>query len=396
MPHAGVEHDLEVVALRDREGEYPLVVRLAFEQLLAGNSFSNWIRVLRQSSGVEPKYWHRAAFVTLTSLSTTPLRACEWALFARRVRATAIRKPPVFVIGHWRCGTTLLHNLLCSDPAFGHINLVQMAAPESYLTAGPLFKVILTRLVKPARPMDNVPFTHDSPQEDEFVAVKMSPYSFYHAWSFPKDSRAYFDKYVLFRDVPDTVVAACKQTCLDIVKKTTLASGGKQLVMKNPVNTARIPMLLDLFPDAKFIHIVRNPHAVFPSTKNLHARTLSLFQMQSIGPDEIEENVFRVYRDLMQAYLKHRDKVPAGHLAEVRFEDLEQNPLAELRRLYAELDLPGYEDAEAAFSAHIESQAGYRKNRYPVDVDAIRKVEEHWGFALREWGYPRPSSNGEG
>src|SRR5687768_18104609 len=40
-------------------------------------------------------------------------------------------------------------------------------------------------------------------------------------------------------------------------------------ILKSPPHTCRVPTLLRLFPDARFVHIVRDPYAVYPSTLHL-------------------------------------------------------------------------------------------------------------------------------
>ena len=97
--------------------------------------------------------------------------------------------------------------------------------------------------------------------------------------------------------------------------------GGRRLVLKNPANTGRIRALLNLFPDAKFIHIYRNPYDVFLSTVWLQRSVIPRSQVQDISPDTVEAHVLRFYIQLQQKYLAEKDLIPAGSLAEVRFED---------------------------------------------------------------------------
>ncbi|MEO8269188.1 MAG: sulfotransferase, partial [Aureliella sp.] len=47
----------------------------------------------------------------------------------RRIRETQITAPPIFILGHWRSGTTLLHEMLVGDPQFACPNTFQCFAP---------------------------------------------------------------------------------------------------------------------------------------------------------------------------------------------------------------------------------------------------------------------------
>jgi hypothetical protein len=159
-------------------------------------------------------------------------------------------------------------------------------------------------------------------------------------------------------------------------------------VLKNPVNTARIRLLLELFPDAKFVHAVRCPYEVFASTVHLHARILPLTTLQTVPLTPSSPIVLSIYEDMMQRFLEDRALIPPGNLVEVRFEDLERDPLGELRRVYETLDLPGFAQAEPVLRQYVESQRSYKKNRLELSAENRRLVTEHWEFAFRAFGYP--------
>jgi hypothetical protein len=199
----------------------------------------------------------------------------------------------------------------------------------------------------------------------------------------------------LFDDLPEQTLAEWKEIYLTVLRTATLSAGGKRLVLKNPVNSGRIRKLLELFPDAKFIHVYRNPYRVFLSMMWVYKIVLPRSQVQKIGPDQVEAYVLRFYNLLMQRFLADKALIPAGNLVEVRFEDLEAAPLDQLRRVYESLNLPGFAEAEPAFRAYLASIAGYQKNQYELTDEVIAKVNRHWQFAFDAWGYTRlePSSS---
>ena len=105
---------------------------------------------------------------------------------------------------------------------------------------------------------------------------------------------------------------------------------------------------------------------------------------------KISENILWYFREMMQKFLAEKDLIPPKNLLEIRFEQFEADPLAELRRVYDTWELPGYAEAEADFQNHLASLADYRKNWYHLDDDMLAKVDEHWKFAVECWGYQRP------
>ena len=121
----------------------------------------------------------------------------------------------------------------------------------------------------------------------------------------------------------------------------------------------------------------------------VYRTVLPLAQIQDITWEEVENYVLRIYRQLMQRFLAQKALIPPGRLGEVRFEDLERAPLAEVKRIYETLDLPGFPAAEAAFRSYLSSTAGYRKNKYEVEDRVIAKVNRGWDCAFAEWGSER-------
>ena len=362
------------------------------EHPVALGSFRSWLRLLSEGGGVDREFIPRALFVSSTTLLTSPLRLWERVRYGKRIRGTEPHPSPVFIIGHWRSGTTYLHRLLSQDKTFGYLTTFQAMAPGFFLVGGGKIKDFLERKTReryPTRLIDNIPLLLDAPEEDEFALANLAPYSFIHAFSFPRRARHFFERYVLFEGVPEELVDRWMATYMWLLGKVTLASGGKRLVVKNCAHTARIRILLRMFPQAKFIHIHRDPYRVFLSTLHLHRTVLLRAQLQRIGPDAVEGNVLEFYRRLLGRFLADRSLIPAGNLVEVRFEDLESSPLEVLRRIYEELGLPGFAAAEPAFRSYINSVAGYRKNVYELDKEVIAKVNRNWGFAFQAWGYPR-------
>ena len=150
------------------------------------------------------------------------------------------------------------------------------------------------------------------------------------------------------------------ETYLHLLRTTTRACGGRRLIVKNCAHTARIPMLLDLFPDARFVHIHRDPYEVYLSTLHMHRTVLPRSQLQATDPVRIETNVLRFYNLLMKRFLEQRTLIPSGNLVEMRFTDLETEPIEQLRSIYDKLGLSGFSDAEPAFRSYPVSYTHLR------------------------------------
>ena len=357
---------------------------------LAMNSFRHWRRLLASSGGVDRDCRLRSAIITAASPLWAPLRLTEQAVYGRRMRETVVHPSPVFILGHWRTGTTLLHYLMNHDPGFGSVSLFQTLLPEAFLSARRLLGPVMRRMVPRTRPMDNMELALDLPQEEEYATCNLSECSLYVGWYFPRRMRELFQRYVLFENEPTETVEEWKRVYLGVLQKATMHTGGRPLLLKNPANTARIPQLLELFPNARFIHIHRDPYAVFRSTQKLHRSVYDMVGLQRVGDDEIRETVLHIYRELMLRYLEDRSLIPPENLVEVRYEDLEKRPVAEMERVYTALRLPGWDAVRPQMEDHMNGQKSYEKNRHVFTPQDIARVREEWQFAFDQWGYTHP------
>lgn len=361
------------------------------QQFLAGGTFFNWIQLLHHNGGVNLRYWARGLYISLLALVTAPFRLYEHLLFHKRISETKITEPPVFILGHWRSGTTHVHRLMARNPKFAVVTFVHTMIPGLFLTNN-MFKTVLKNSLPEKRPMDNVAIGLEFAEEEEYALGNMGPYSFYHALSFPKKMRSIFDRYVIFENATPEVIKRWQKMYLYFLKKMTFSSRGKQLLLKNPSNTARIPAILEMFPDAKFVHVARNPYVVYSSTMNWLDKEMVPTALQDVEEETIRENAMVNYEKLMQHYLAERDLIPEGNLIEVKFEDVEADPVGETERIYTTLGLEFTPATKRRVERYARSIVGYRKNQYKLSLQATEEISRRWGFAIKIWNYAPPAS----
>ena len=359
--------------------------------LFAMAPLSTWIRLLWENGGAAPAYWGRMIGLLLTTSLVVPFRIVERLRYGREVARTKVEKPPVFVIGFPRSGTTHLHNMLSRDPQFGVVTNFQAAVPTFFLIGRGWLKRQMARVVPATRPMDNVAVSPDSPQEEEIALANSSHMSWLHHFSFPLRADEYLDRYVLMKGLTPKETSRWAHAFMTVVRKATLAASGRQLVLKSPVNTGRISHLLRLFPDAKFIHIVRNPYTVFLSLMHLYGKFIPAHQLQVVDIADMADHALRLYQAMMRKYLEDRQSIPPGNFSEVRFEELEARPLEELERIYADLGLSGWESAQAHIEPYCRTLSGYRKNAFHLDAAVADRLLEEWRFAFEVWPYEPPA-----
>jgi omega-hydroxy-beta-dihydromenaquinone-9 sulfotransferase len=367
----------------------------AFEHPVALGGFRSWCRLLASSERIDRAYRARLLAVSAVTLLTSPLRLYEAARHGATVRRTRVHPSPLFILGHWRTGTTHLHNLLAQDPQFGFVSTFQAMAPGFCLTGEKSIKPLLARLAAkrhPTREIDNIPLALDAPQEESFAMANLSPWAWLHIYTLPRQASEIFAKYALLEGLTSGQRAEWRAAYLTVLRKATLRSAGRPLVLKDPANTGRVRELLAMFPEARFVHITRDPYRVLPSMLGVWKVVLAKSQLQSVSAEEVEAYVLEFYQRLLRRFLADKSCIPPGRLVEVRFEDLEAAPLAQLERIYDGLGLRDFAAVRPALAAYVESVRGFQKNRYEVDARVIARVNEHWRFAFDAWDYPmRPS-----
>lgn len=364
-----------------------LIARHVFHPLEGMTLGDWWTQLRRHRFAVDPQHWPRALVQTAVSASNSACARIERWRFGRRIE-TARVLAPLFILGHYRSGTTHLHNLLALDPQFAAPTFFQALNPHTFLTTERWAAPVADKLVVRRRYQDEVALSAGVPAEDEIALGTMTGLSPYLGWYFPSGLSEY-DRYLTFRGVPDEEVARWGLALTTFLKKLTLRYG-RPLVLKSPPHTARIRLLLDLFPDARFIHIHRHPYEVFRSTRHLIRAVHPAFRLQEGPTPDGDDRILGVYTEMYDAYFGERGLVPEGRLCEVGYEALERDPVGVVGSLYESLGLAGFEGILPRLEGYLGSIIGYRKNRLDDLPEPLRlRIAHEWGRSFDEWGYER-------
>lgn len=354
---------------------------------LCGITFSDWCRTLRENHfAVAPRYWHRAALLTVGSVLNSWYQRREDRLFGDRLDRVSV-PPPLFILGHWRSGTTLLHNLLALDDRYAYPNLYEVFFPHTFLSTEDDRSRLVAPLIPKTRVFDNVAMGFGLPNEDEFATAASSLCSPYMMWAFPRGAE-WYERFLTFRGVPEPQVAVWKAALLRFLKKLTVRYQ-RPLLLKSPPHTGRVRILLEMFPEARFVHVHRDPFTVFRSTRHLNEVLTRSLQFQTPGPADLDEIVIRRYRDMHDAYFDERGLIPAGHLHEIAFSDLECDPVGQLRETYDALGLGEFGEIRSRLEDHVAGLADYRKNTYPeLPIPLKSRLRGEWRRSFEAWDYP--------
>ena len=359
------------------------------KQPLAGTSFVNWIKILIDNKfKVDWQFIPKALYVSIMVLAATPLRYFERRKYDKKINDIVI-KAPIFIIGHWRSGTTFMHYLLGKDKNLGYSSTMQTLDPSVFLNNEELLRKIVANSLPNKRPMDNLEMQADLPYEDEYAIANLSPYSFYHAWYFPRSIDEYLKKYILHEGLTKETIDNWKEVYSYFLKKLTYYYKGKQIMLKSLVNTAKIKILLEMYPDAKFVHLSRNPYEVYMSTWKLYNSILPDFSFQHVDKDDFDKSILEIYKQIYKKYLEERKLIPRENLIELTYEDFTKEPLRTIEMIYTQFNISSFKSAKPAFKKYIKSHENYIKNNYELTDDIKAKVAKEWGFAFKEFAYQK-------
>ncbi len=359
------------------------------EQPCCGSSILNWFRVLKENNfKIDWQFLPKALYVSLMIGAMSPFRWYEKKTVDPRIQDTSI-VPPLFIIGHFRSGTTFLHYLLGQDPSLGYVSTFETMTPGMIIAHEKMFRDMVKKHLPAKRPMDDLEMHANLPYEEEYAIANLSVYSFYQGWYFPKNWKYYFDRYVLFNDVSEEEITAWKQIYTYFLKKISYKNNEKRILLKSPINTARIRELLDIFPDAKFIHIYRNPYKVYMSTWKLYKSILPLFSFQHITSNELDDNIIYSYRKIYEKFLEEKHLIPPKNLIEFSYEDFVSHPLQNIQQSYEHLDLDGYSNAKPFFKKYCDKHKNYTPDTYQFSESIKRKIHDKWNFMFEAYDYPQ-------
>lgn len=247
------------------------------------------------------------------------------------------------------------------------------------------------RARKVPRPMDAMHVSAKSPQEDEFALLALGARSPYEALLFPR----FFDRAMATADPLDLGPAeraswiACFTNFIGWVQGSR---PGRQLILKSPTHSYRVQLLCELFPEARFVHIVREPLAVFSSTIRLWQAMFSLYALTDLPDDaELETQVLRNWLRLEDKLEAALPSVRDRHIVRVRFEDLVAEPIAQLHRIYEELSLGVFATVRPLLEAYVQGIDGYQPRGAVLAAETERRVRTTWAEIFSRYDYPGPA-----
>jgi len=354
--------------------------------LMAAMPAGVFLRVLlRNGITPAPRFLLRTLFILQSGIFASFLAFRERMINGGRIAQARPPSDPLIIVNHWRTGSTLLHQLINCDPQFAAPTLFQVTYPASFMSSRIFVEPIMKPMLLPTRPMDNVRLGMDEPMEEEDAMFRMTGLSPLERLLFAR-SGSYFliDDQTFLPAAPSR--ERWERALLHFTAKLGLHTG-RRIVLKNPFHSMRIAVLRRLFPEAKFIHIVRDPRTVIPST----VRMWSIVGRQNamnrrFRPPSMGE-VIEVFDRMVMRIRADLGALTQDRFAEIRFEDLVKRPVEVIRGAYERLNLVFSDQCEGRMRRFVDSITGYKMNSYALSAEQERIIRARLAHHIERDGY---------
>ncbi|MGB8330239.1 MAG: sulfotransferase [Polyangiales bacterium] len=292
-----------------------------------------------------------AAWIDCTRMAATHLRV-EQALRNALVIEQTELPTPLFVLGLFRSGTTVLHRLLGKDPdnrtlphweSFDPVHTPEGPEPRQRKLARTLMLAdMISPSIKAIHPMD-------AHQTDEcrgmFTNVFRTP-----QFNVQYRVGGYLD-WLLAEDA--TIAYRHHRRQLQLVHYHR--PHGKRFVLKDPTHTFFVEAIMEVFPNARFMFIHRDPAETLSSICSLHAYARSVFsndvEARALGAELSDSYMMRMLEPAVAAV----DRLPPGRVAHVRSPDLSRDPVGTIAEAYRGLGLELGDEARVAMHEYMRA-----------------------------------------
>ena len=341
--------------------------------------------MLKNGCRVHPLRVPMAVGLIPVTCANSAMGTLQSLLFGRKIAATELTEPPIFIVGHWRSGTTMLHELMIRDERLSFANTYECFAPDHFLITGSITPRLLWFILPARRPQDNMPAGFDRPQEDEFALISMGAPTPYMRMAFPNHPAPY-EGMLDMDGLSDKELEAFKNALTWFLKTLTYKKQ-KRLVLKSPPHTGRIASLAEMFPGAKFIHLVRDPYALYSSSRRLWHAMYETQGFQIPRFKGLDEYVFNTFSRMYEGFERGRESIDPRNICDVRFEELAQNPISVVESIYDKLQLGDFEAARPSIEAHVDTLRDYQPNKHVLDDDLMAQIRDRWSSYFEKYGY---------
>lgn len=302
---------------------------------------------------------------------------------SREQLAQANFRDAVVVLGYWRSGTTLLHELLCLDSRYCYPTTHACMNPHHFLFSEAA--ALSQQGTVTQRPMDDMEVRPGSPQEDEFALLSLGARSPYEALLVPAilpEALKLTDP----RELSSEDEKRWRQVFLSFLAGVSVRGGTRPMILKSPTHGVRVATLRELLPDARFLLIVRDPMTSFESVVRMWRKMFETYALGPVPSDDVIRQAVLADRPRFEAKLASAtDDIPANRFTKIRYESLIANPVQVIEQLYQKLELGEFGAVRDAVAAETQRRSGYHAQGSLPSEFWRKRIHEEWNSVFAEY-----------
>jgi hypothetical protein len=316
------------------------------------------------------------------------MRAPSAILQSCLLRFCPIAKNPAFILGFWRSGTTLLHELLSLDDRFCSPSTYDTVHPHHFVFSSVLAHWRSRETVR--RPQDDMTMGWRTPQEDEFALLALGARSPYEGLLIPR----FYEEAFHLAD-PSELSAPDRRRWerlfVRFLKGVALINGGRRIFLKSPAHGYRVQTIRKLFPEARFIVIVRNPFEILESMAKTYYAFAARFGLGTTLPGA------EVRAVILRERLRFEEKLRAGlighpkeYIVQVKYEQLVADPVGTIKAIYEHLGFPDFEYVRPKLIQDLVKRRGYAQKSAIPNPYWTARAARAWRDLFAQYDYPLP------
>ena len=351
-----------------------------------GMAVSSWLRLmLPRLHRIHPLRMPMALIVTGCSVVNSVLSLLQKLVYGRAIARTELDQAPIFILGHWRSGTTYLHELLVLDERFAFPTTYECFAPTHFVLTGRLLPRLLAFLLPAKRPNDDMIVSFSHPQEDEFALLALGAPSPILRLAFPNDPPMHMEMLDM-EGVSEPDLARWKRAMFDFILRRRISRANRWCSSRRPTPAAfaywprcfrkrnsstscGIPIRCSLPRAGCGTRWNRCKDSRCPGTNT--SRTTCSLPLNACTVVSISSAL----------------SIEDSRICEVRYEDLVKDPVGELRRIYQQLDLGDFEHVRDKIAASVNDRKTYRTTPHSLEEPIKTQIRRRWGKYFEKYGY---------
>jgi hypothetical protein len=379
--------------------------------------FHTYFRMLRLARKEENRAGRRRLFFILLVLVPVVATFHAICFFLDNILFPGLRKvevrTPVFIVGHARSGTTLMHRLMSKDgQRFSFFLLYELFLPSllqkkviRFLAACDR-RFLGARIEKSIQAWEERKFaaTQDmhatgltAPEEDDFIHTFSCASGF---WIVLLPYMGLLDFYYVDQRPPQSR-RRLMNFYKECVKRQLYLNGVNKIhLSKNPTFSGRVESLIETFPDARIVVLMRNPYETIPSLLKLMQRSWQLRGWEGAQLNRslraLADQSFHTYKYPLEVLARH----PNTKQAIVDYRELVAKPKRTVEAVYAQLGFPMSSEFSQVLTAEEQRAKSHETTHtYSLDEFGLKSDEIHAALTdlFERYGWdadaPQPATN---